>query len=102
MISWKTLLLQSLENISKFRRVVNSNVLLTFGTPELYCTVQYTRTREGSKGLLRQWDGLDRWRGGGSTACRVGLPVHVDEIGPTSVDQVVEQAEHLQQYYMLS
>ena len=38
---------------------------------------------------------LDGGRGGGSTACGVRLPVHVDEIGASSVDHVVEQTKDL-------
>ena len=51
--------------------------------------------REGSGQLEAVLEGLDSrsWRG--STACGVGLPIHVDEIGATSVDQVIEQTKHL-------
>ena len=54
--------------------------------------------REGSGQLKAVLEGLDSrsWRG--STACGVGLPVHVDQIGPGGVHRVVQQAEHLQHH----
>ena len=38
---------------------------------------------------------LDGGRGGGGTACGVGLPVHVDEVRSGGVDNKVQKSEHL-------
>ena len=38
---------------------------------------------------------LDGGRGGGGTACGVGLPVHVDEVRSSGVHNKVQQSEHL-------
>ena len=39
---------------------------------------------------------LDRWRRRSTATCWVGFPVHVDEIGSSSVDYKVNQTKHLE------